>query len=521
MVFKIAINGFGRIGRFVFRAIRHLYPTECQVVAIHDLCDIKTNVHLLKYDSAHHTFQENLNITSEDTFEVGEGNNKWVVKNIGGKLGPSELPWRELQVDAVLESTGLFRKHAVKEGGKVVTDGYDGHLFAGAKRVVLSVPSADEIECTLVLGVNDEDLKPNTTLISNASCTTNCLAPIIKILNDKFGVLSGFMTTVHSYTNDQKVTDVMHKDLRRARAAAMNIIPTSTGAAVALPRVVHGLKNGCMDGLSLRVPSITGSLVDVSINTREKVTKEQVNEVLKNACEIPALKDIMKYSDDPIVSSDIIDDPHSSIVDGLSTMVIQNENGSFVKVLSWYDNEWMYSCCCADIFHRIKKLEEEEIERKRSQYKSFSYQSSNPFNGIINYLTKLTNGNVQLNKTIEITCSNLWCGNYEAVVDYNNESGHAHVHGEPKWLKFDFKNRKLQIDSYLIKSAHTDSNSHCSYYLKNWKIEISLDGNQWTTIDERSNDSELNGNYKMHIFNLSKKSNPFRFIRIFSDQPNW
>lgn len=353
MVIKIAINGFGRIGRLVFRAIRERYPKECQVVAIHDLCDIKTNVHLLNYDTAHRTFRERVSVSGEDTFELGEGDNKWVVKNIGGRLGPSELPWKELGVDVVLESTGLFRKHAVKEGDKVTADGYDGHIFAGAKKVVLSVPSADEIECTLVLGVNDEDLKPNTTLISNASCTTNCLAPVVKTLNDKFGVLTGFMTTVHSYTNDQKVADVMHKDLRRARAAAMNIIPTSTGAAIALPRVVHGLPKGCMDGLSLRVPTITGSLVDVSINTREKVTKEQVNEALKAACESGPLKGIMRFTLDPIVSSDIIDDPHSSIVDGLSTMVIQNEHGSLVKVLSWYDNEWMYSCRCADIFHRL------------------------------------------------------------------------------------------------------------------------------------------------------------------------
>lgn len=353
MVIKIAINGFGRIGRLVFRAIRQLYPKECQVVAIHDLCDIKTNVHLLNYDTAHRTFQERVTVSGEDTFELGTGDNKWVVKNIGGRLGPSELPWKELGVDVVLESTGLFRKHAVKEGDKVVTDGYDGHLFAGAKKVVLSVPSADEIECTLVLGVNDEDLKPETKLISNASCTTNCLAPVVKTLNDKFGVLTGFMTTVHSYTNDQKVADVMHKDLRRARAAAMNIIPTSTGAAIALPRVVHGLTKGCMDGLSLRVPTITGSLVDVSVNLREKVTKEQVNEALKAACESGPLKGIMRFTLDPIVSSDIIDDPHSSIVDGLSTMVIDNTQGSLVKVLSWYDNEWMYSCRCADIFHRL------------------------------------------------------------------------------------------------------------------------------------------------------------------------
>ena len=353
MVVKIAINGFGRIGRLVFRAIRLLYPRECQVVAIHDLCDIKTNVHLLNYDTAHRKFPERVIQTGDDTFEVGEGDNKWVVKNLGGRLNPSQLPWKELGVDVVLESTGIFRKHAVRQDGKIVTDGYDGHIDAGAKKVVLSVPSADEIECTLVLGVNNEDLTPETKCISNASCTTNCLAPVVKTLNDKFGVLNGMMTTVHSYTNDQVVADVMHKDLRRARAAAQNIIPTTTGAAIALPRVVKNLTKGCMDGLSLRVPTITGSLVDVTVNVRETVTKEQVNEALKAACETPDLKGIMTFTLDPIVSSDIIDDNHSSIVDGLSTMVLPNASGSLVKVLSWYDNEWMYSCRCADIFHRL------------------------------------------------------------------------------------------------------------------------------------------------------------------------
>ncbi|OHS98991.1 glyceraldehyde-3-phosphate dehydrogenase [Tritrichomonas foetus] len=357
MVVRIAINGFGRIGRLVFRAVRDLYPKECQIVAVHDLCDIATNVHLLNYDSAHQRFPEQLTVTAEDTFEVGTGSDKWVVKNLTGRLGPSQLPWKELDVDVVLESTGLFRTHCVKgEDGSVTKDGYDGHLLAGAKKVVLSVPSADEIECTLVLGVNDEDLKPDTNCISNASCTTNCLAPVIKVLNDTFGIRNGYMTTVHAYTNDQVVSDIMHKDLRRARAAAMNIIPTSTGAAIALTRVVKNLTRGCMDGLALRVPAITGSLVDITVNTREKVTKDQVNQALKAASESEALRGILGYTDEPIVSSDIIGDRHSSIVDSLSTMVLDNEKGgSLVKVLSWYDNEWMYSCRCADIFHRLEQ----------------------------------------------------------------------------------------------------------------------------------------------------------------------
>jgi len=356
MVVKIAINGFGRIGRLVFRAIRKLHPKECQVVAIHDLCDLKTNAYLLKYDSAHRTFPEEITIDEEaSTLTIGEGDNKWVVKSLGGRLGPSQLPWKEMGVDVVLESTGIFRKKAVVENGEVKTDGYDGHIYAGAKKVVLSVPSQDEIECTLVLGVNDEDLKPETKCISNASCTTNCLGPVAKTLNDAFGIINGFMTTVHSYTNDQVVADTMHKDLRRARAAGMNIIPTSTGAAIALPKVVHALPPKCMDGMALRVPTITGSLVDLTVNVKAKVTKEEVNAALEKATKEGPLVGIMKYVKDPIVSTDIIGDPYSSIVDALSTKVLPNENGTLVKVLSWYDNEWMYSCRCADIFHRLEK----------------------------------------------------------------------------------------------------------------------------------------------------------------------
>jgi glyceraldehyde-3-phosphate dehydrogenase type I len=252
------------------------------------------------------------------------------------------LPWRELGIDVVLESTGIFKKHAVVENGTVKSDGYDGHILAGAKRVVLSVPSADEIECTLVLGVNNEDLKPDTKSISNASCTTNCLAPVVKVLNDAFGVFSGFMTTLHSYTNDQVLSDVMHSDLRRAHAAA----------AIALPRVVKGLTPKSFDGISLRVPTLIGSLIDVTLNLNQTVTIQQVNEALVAASQTEELKGILVFSTDPLVSSDIVDNPASSIVDGLSTKVINMEGaaGSLVKVLSWYDNEWMYSCRCADIF---------------------------------------------------------------------------------------------------------------------------------------------------------------------------
>lgn len=354
---KIAINGFGRIGRLVFRAVRELYPTECQIVAIHDLGDIKTNVHLLKYDSAHGRFKESVTITEDkEFFIVGEGANAWKVKNIGGRIGPSEIKWPE--VDIVLESTGIYKAHLQRDAdGKIVKDGYDGHLIGGAKKVVLSVPSSDEIDCTLVLGVNDDDLKPDMKCISNASCTTNCLGPIAKVLNEAFTIKTGFMTTVHAYTNDQVVADTMHADLRRARAAAMNIIPTTTGAASALPKVCHGLRPKCLDGIALRVPVITGSIVDLTINTEKACTAEEVNAAMKAASEKPEFKGILKYCVDPIVSTDIVHDPYSSIFDSLFTKVMANpDGGSLVKVLSWYDNEWMYSCRCADIFYRLGKM---------------------------------------------------------------------------------------------------------------------------------------------------------------------
>jgi glyceraldehyde-3-phosphate dehydrogenase type I len=358
MVVKIAINGFGRIGRLVFRAIRKLYPKECQVICIHDLCDIKTNAYLLKYDSAHRQFPEDVVVCEkEQTLTIGTGDNKWVVKSLGGRLGPSQLPWKDMGIDVVLESTGIFRAKAVVENGEVKKDGYDGHIIAGAKKVILSVPSSDAIDCTLVLGVNDEDLKPETKCISNASCTTNCLAPVAKTIHAAFEIVSGLMTTVHSYTNDQVVADTMHSDLRRARAAALNIIPTSTGAASALPKVVHSLPPKSLDGFALRVPTITGSLVDLTINVKAKVTKVEINAALKKATQEGPLKGIMAYTEDPIVSTDIIGDPHSSIIDSLSTMTIPNPEGqgTLVKILAWYDNEWGYSCRCADIMHRLEK----------------------------------------------------------------------------------------------------------------------------------------------------------------------
>lgn len=353
---KIAINGFGRIGRLVFRAVRALYPKECKIVAIHDLLDIKTNVHLLKYDTAHGQFGEEVEIVDQETFTVGRpGPDQWVVKNLGGRTDPSALPWSAMGVDIVLESTGVYKTKAVlKPDGSIGRDGYDGHIRAGAKKVVLSVPAGDEIECTLVLGVNNEDVKSGTRHISNASCTTNCLAPVTKVINDRWPIRSGFMTTIHAYTNDQRCADLAHPDLRRSRACAQNIIPTSTGAAKALPIVVHGLRPKSLDGISIRVPVITGSLVDVSFNVEGTPSVEEVNSALKVAAKSGPMKGILAYTEDPIVSSDVINSTYSSIVDSLETKVIRDPNGgSIVKVLSWYDNEAGYSARCADIFHLL------------------------------------------------------------------------------------------------------------------------------------------------------------------------
>jgi glyceraldehyde-3-phosphate dehydrogenase type I len=356
MVIKIAINGFGRIGRLVFRAIREMYPEQCRVVAVHDIFDIDSNVHLLKFDSTHGIYKEKVTINPDRiSFTVGEGPNAWVVRNLDGRVGPSQLPWRELEVDFVLESTGIFKAKCQKDAdGKITRDGYDGHIFAGAKKVLLSVPASDKIDCTLVCGVNDEALKPEAVCISNASCTTNCLGPITKVLNNHFKIVSGFMTTVHAYTNDQLIVDAMHSDLRRARAAAINIIPTSTGAAKALPEVIPSLTTS-FDGMAIRVPTVTVSLVDLTVNVEAVVTKDQVNKALREASQTAEMKGIIEYSTDHLVSCDIIHNPYSAVVDSQLTKVLPNPTGqgSLVKVLAWYDNEWMYSCRCADIFVRL------------------------------------------------------------------------------------------------------------------------------------------------------------------------
>ncbi len=324
---KVAINGFGRIGRNVFKIA--LERPEIEIVGINDLTDTKTLAHLLKYDSTQGRFE---GVTHDEENIIVNGKK---IK-VSAERSPISIPW-ESAPDVVVESTGVFR---VKESAK---GGYGDHLKNGAKKVILTVPSKDQIDATIVLGVNDNDLKPEHECVSNASCTTNCLAPIAKVLNDKFGLEQGFMTTIHSYTNDQVILDLPHSDLRRARSAAVSQIPTTTGAAKAVGIVIPELK-GKMDGMAVRVPTPTGSLVDLVAVLKTEATNEEINAAMKEAAEGP-MKGILEYTEDPIVSVDVIHNPHSSIFDALSTMA----NGKMVKVLSWYDNEWGYSARVVDL----------------------------------------------------------------------------------------------------------------------------------------------------------------------------
>ncbi len=333
MSIKIAINGFGRIGRLVFKASQA--NSDIEVVAINDLTDAKTLAHLLKYDSVHGRYPECVKADG-DNIVVGD---KTIP--VTAEKDPSKLPWAELGVDVAIESTGVFRKKAQIEQ----------HLSAGAKKVILTVPSKDEIDNTIVLGVNDDALKAEDKIVSNASCTTNCLAPIAKVLNDNFGIKNGLMTTVHAYTNDQRILDFPHSDLRRARAAAVSMIPTTTGAAIAVGRVIPQL-NGKLNGMSLRVPTSDGSIVDLVAQLDKNVTVEEINAAMKAAAEGP-MKGILEYTEDPIVSIDIVGNPHSSIFDSLSTMVL---DGNLVKVLSWYDNEWGYSNRVVDLVKRVATI---------------------------------------------------------------------------------------------------------------------------------------------------------------------
>ncbi len=330
MAIKVGINGFGRIGRLVFRAL--MDRKDFEVVKINDITTASTLAHLLKYDSIHGKFKGE--VSSTDNAIIVNGKKI----TISAEKDPANLKWKEIGVEGVIESTGVFTKRA----------DIAKHLEAGAKKVVLTVPAKDEIDATIVLGVNDYMLKDEHQIVSNASCTTNCLAPIAKILHDNFGIVRGFMTTVHAYTNDQKILDLPHKDLRRARAAAVSIIPTTTGAAKAVGKVIPDLK-GKLDGFALRVPVPDGSVVDLVAELKKPVTVEQVNKAMKQAAE-SSLKGILEYTEDPIVSCDIVGNSHSSIFDALSTMVME---GTMVKVVSWYDNEWGYSCRVVDLLAKM------------------------------------------------------------------------------------------------------------------------------------------------------------------------
>jgi glyceraldehyde 3-phosphate dehydrogenase len=324
---KVAINGFGRIGRNVFKLA--LERDDLVVVGINDLTDNKTLAHLLKYDSTQGQYP---GVSFDDENIIVNG----VKYFVSAERNPANIPWKETP-DVVVESTGVFR---AKESAK---GGYGDHLKNGAKKVILTVPSKDAIDNMIVLGVNDDALRSTDECISNASCTTNCLAPVVKVLNDTFGVENGLMTTIHSYTNDQAILDMPHSDLRRARSAAVSQIPTTTGAAKAVGKVIPEL-NGKLDGMAIRVPTPTGSCVDLVANLKREVTVEEINAAMKKAAEGP-MKGILEYTEDPIVSVDIIHNAHSSIFDALSTMV----NGKTVKVLSWYDNEWGYSARVVDL----------------------------------------------------------------------------------------------------------------------------------------------------------------------------
>jgi glyceraldehyde 3-phosphate dehydrogenase len=341
MAVKVAINGFGRIGRLAFRAMA-ARPKEFDIVAINDLADAKALALLLKYDTVHGRFPGEVTVEGDSIIANGK-----TVKVLSVKA-PAELPWGKMGVDVALESTGIFASRESPKGG------YGDHIKAGAKKVILSAPAKDEPDLTVVFGVNQDKIRPEHRCLSNASCTTNCLAPVAKVLHDSFTIKSGLMTTIHAYTNDQQVADQIHKDPRRARAAAQNIIPTTTGAARAVGKVIPEL-NGKLNGGAMRVPVANGSCVDLVAILDKKVTAAEVNAAIKAAAHGP-MKGYLEYCEDPIVSSDIIGNSHSSIFDSLSTMTMPADGGNMVKILTWYDNEWGYSARTADLIKLVSGM---------------------------------------------------------------------------------------------------------------------------------------------------------------------
>jgi glyceraldehyde 3-phosphate dehydrogenase (phosphorylating) len=327
---RVGINGFGRIGRSVFRILVDRPAVE--VVAINDLYDNEQLAYLLAYDTVMRTFDRGVRAEGDELVVAGRR------VAMTGERDPAQIPWRKLGADIVVESTGVFRSREPLER----------HLTAGAKRVILTVPAKDEIDATIVLGVNDGDLRPEHRIVSNASCTTNCLAPVAKVLDDTFGIETGFVSTVHAYTNDQRLADVPHKDLRRSRAAAENIIPTTTGAARAVGKVLPRLK-GKLDGMAMRVPVPDGSIVDLTCRLGRKATREAIHAAMREAASGP-LRRILEYSEAPLVSSDVIGNPHSSIFDSLCT---QAAGDGWAKVVAWYDNEWGYANRVVDLIERM------------------------------------------------------------------------------------------------------------------------------------------------------------------------
>jgi glyceraldehyde 3-phosphate dehydrogenase len=333
MAIRVGINGFGRIGRSVFRILSD--RDDINVVCINDLFENEQLAYLLKYDTVMGIFKKEV-VATDDALHVGD--QKVVMTE---HRDPAAIPWKDLGVDVVIESTGVFRERAPLEK----------HLAAGAKKVLLTVPAKEEIDATIVLGVNDDQLKAEHRIVSNASCTTNCLAPIAKIIDDSFGIEEGFITTVHAYTNDQRLADVPHKDFRRSRAAGENIIPTTTGAARAVGKVLPRLK-GKLDGLAMRVPVPDGSIVDLVCRLGKNATTQDVNGAVREAAEGP-MQRVLEYSEEPLVSSDIIGNPHSSIFDALSTSSLED---GYLRVVSWYDNEWGYSNRVVDLIDKMATL---------------------------------------------------------------------------------------------------------------------------------------------------------------------